>query len=41
MVEYIATDIANKRLCNLDIDLSEEKPEILIINDGRIGLDVQ
>jgi len=41
MVEYIATDIANKRLCNLDVDLSEEKPEILIINDGQdsIGTD--
>lgn len=34
MVERIAQEIENKRLMNLDIDLSEEKPEILIINDG-------
>jgi hypothetical protein len=39
MVEYIATDIPNRKLCNLDIDLSEEKPEILIINDGEDSID--
>jgi uncharacterized protein with von Willebrand factor type A (vWA) domain len=35
MVERVASDIALGRLCNLDIDLSEEKPEILVINDGQ------
>lgn len=35
MVEYIADEIANHKLCNLKVDLSEEKPEILIINDGQ------
>ena len=35
MVEHVANEIENKRLHNLDIDLSEEKPEILIINDGQ------
>ena len=35
MVERVADEISNHRLCNLDIDLSEEKPEILIINDGQ------
>ena len=35
MVERVADEISNRRLCNLDIDLSEEKPEILIINDGQ------
>ena len=35
MVNHIANEIDNKRLCNLDVDLSEEKPEILIINDGE------
>jgi len=35
MVEYISDQIQFKRLCNLDIDLSEEKPEILVINDGQ------
>jgi len=35
MVEHVASEIENKRLHNLDIDLSEEKPEILIINDGQ------
>jgi uncharacterized protein with von Willebrand factor type A (vWA) domain len=34
MVNHIAASIENKKLCNLDIDLSEEKPEILVINDG-------
>lgn len=36
IVEYVADEVVNKRrLHNLDIDLSEEKPEILIINDGQ------
>jgi len=35
MVERIAKQVKAKRLCNLKIDLSEEKPEILIINDGE------
>ena len=35
MVERVADEISNRRLCNLDIDLLEEKPEILIINDGQ------
>ena len=35
MVERVADEISNRRLCNLDIDLSEEKPEILILNDGN------
>lgn len=42
MVTYVSEEILiNKRLHNLDIDLSEEKPEILIINDGQdsIGID--
>jgi hypothetical protein len=40
MVEHISNEIQAKRLCNLDVDLSEEKPEILIINDGQFGLDI-
>lgn len=41
MVERIAEEIGNKKLCNLRIDLSEEKPEILVINDGQdsVGVD--
>lgn len=41
MVEKIASEIKSGRLCNLEIDLSEEKPEILVINDGQdhIGTD--
>jgi len=35
MVEHIANQISNGRLCNLDVDLSQEKPEILVINDGQ------
>jgi hypothetical protein len=34
MVERIANEISNGRLMNLDVNLSEEKPEILVINDG-------
>lgn len=39
MVEYISSEIQAGRLHNLNVDLSEEKPEILVINDGqdRIG----
>lgn len=36
MVNYVSHQIIeSKRLHNLDIDLSEELPEILIINDGQ------
>lgn len=35
MVEYISDQIQLGRLHNLDIDLSEERPEILVINDGQ------
>lgn len=35
MVERIANEIDEHKLCNLDVDLFEEKPEILIINDGQ------
>lgn len=41
MVEHISDEITRGTLCNLDVDLSEEKPEILVINDGQdsIGTD--
>ena len=41
MVEYISNEISSGKLCNLDVNLSEEKPEILVINDGQdsIGTD--
>lgn len=35
MVNYIEKEIKLKRLHNLKIDLSEDKPEILIVNDGQ------
>lgn len=35
MVEHVAKEIADRKLHNLNVDLSEEKPEILIINDGQ------
>lgn len=36
LVEYVAKQVVEeKKLHNLKIDLSEEKPEILIINDGQ------
>jgi uncharacterized protein with von Willebrand factor type A (vWA) domain len=35
MVDYIANEISSGKLCNLQIDLSQEKPEILVINDGQ------
>ena len=39
IVTYIDQEIKNGRLHNLDVDLSVERPEILIINDGqdRVG----
>ena len=40
MVTYIAEQISEKRLHNLDIDLSQEKPEILIINDGQDSINI-
>ena len=42
IVQYVADEVMHsRRLHNLDVDLSEEKPEILIINDGqdRVGSD--
>jgi hypothetical protein len=41
MVEHISNEIQAGRLCNLNVDLSEEKPEILVINDGNdsVGTD--
>lgn len=41
IVQYVADEVHSRKLHNLDIDLSEEKPEILIINDGqdRVGTD--
>ena len=35
MIDRLAEHIPQKKLCNLDIDLSKEKPEALIINDGQ------
>jgi len=35
MIEYISNEIESGKLCNLDVNLSEEKPEILVINDGQ------
>lgn len=40
IVQYVASEISKGKLHNLKINLSQEKPEILIINDGQIGLDV-
>lgn len=39
MVNKVAADVRLGRLHNLKIDLSEEKPEILIINDGEDSID--
>lgn len=41
IVTYIDNEVSQGRLHNLDIDLSQERPEILIINDGqdRVGYD--
>lgn len=35
IVDHISEDINNGRLCNLNVDLSKDRPEILIINDGQ------
>ena len=35
IVEYVANEVHSGKLCNLQVNLSEEKPEILIINDGE------
>jgi hypothetical protein len=35
MVEHISNEIQAGKLCNLDVNLSEERPEILVINDGQ------
>jgi hypothetical protein len=35
IIDYVAENIENGKLHNLNIDLSTEKPEILIINDGQ------
>jgi hypothetical protein len=35
IVEYVADQVHSGKLHNLDVNLSEEKPEILIINDGQ------
>ena len=40
MVQRIAEDITLGKLCNLDIDLSEQKPEILVINDGQDDINI-
>jgi hypothetical protein len=41
IVTYVDNEVSSGRLHNLDIDLSAERPEILIINDGqdRVGYD--
>jgi hypothetical protein len=41
MVTKVANEVEAGKLCNLNVDLSQEKPEILIINDGqdRVGYD--
>jgi hypothetical protein len=41
MVEHISNEIQAGRLCNLDVDLSEEKPEILVINDGQDSINTE
>lgn len=41
MVEHIAAEIADHKLCNLNVDLSEEKPEILILNDGQDSINTE
>lgn len=40
MVQRIANEVKAGKLMNLDVDLSEEKPEILVINDGQDSIDV-
>ena len=40
MVQRIADEVQAGKLMNLDVDLSEEKPEILVINDGQDSINV-
>lgn len=40
MVERIAAEVESGKLMNLDVNLSEEKPEILVINDGQDSIHV-
>jgi hypothetical protein len=40
MVVRISNEIEQKRLMNLDIDLSEQRPEILVINDGEDDINI-
>jgi uncharacterized protein with von Willebrand factor type A (vWA) domain len=40
MVERIANEVENGKLMNLDVNLLEEKPEILVINDGQDSIHV-
>ena len=35
IVQYVADEVYCGKLCNLQVNLSEERPEILIINDGQ------
>lgn len=35
IVKYVSNEIDKGKLHNLDVDLSKQKPEILIINDGQ------
>jgi hypothetical protein len=41
MVNHIGSQIEKGRLCNLEVDLKEERPEILIINDGQDTVDTK
>ena len=41
MVDYISEEIQSGKLCNLHVDLSEEKPEILVINDGQDSINTE
>ena len=38
IVNYVSDEVKRGRLHNLKVDLSKQKPEILIINDGQFGL---
>lgn len=39
IVDYVAKEVAKGKLHNLKIDLSQDRPEILIINDGQDSVD--
>jgi uncharacterized protein YlaN (UPF0358 family) len=41
MVNHIKNQISMKKLCNLNVDLSEDKPEILGIADGQDSVKVK